>query len=555
MTKRPELTEWQTAFLSRTRQFSDDPNTPVRLNERRRGTHVGQLILIVTVDTVSIQREPEGLQLAASEQFEIQVPRTPVGPPTATVHHDRFVGAPHVLYGRELCLYLDPSREWDPAGGANAFFNRLWDWLADAAAGSFSARDSLYHAIGGVPAGSEEAEMLALHQEVPERPTLWWGVRRSPDRVDVRSSFISDAVPIVYLPLAHPLPYGVGDTITDLLARFAFHDDPLATTAAQMLQAAATRESAAQGMYLMLGVPHPVGGARHAAAGWIDRDAVDALRAGTDAVLSAAIKWRRVSDDRPTVSTRRDVGTHAAGFLGATVTLLGCGALGSWFAEFAARAGAARIVLADEAKITRGLLVRQNYAELDVGRSKSEALADRLRAISDDVDVRRLTELTAEDAIASFINVDFIVDATANLAASMWLESIVARANTSQAVIAQIATDPSAGSRGIVTVRGTTDARSLPDIDVQVGRLVVQEPELEGYHAFWRRSAPADQITPVRGCSIPTFRGSAADEAAIAALAASALGRHRGLPVSGAHLFALPGGSNGEPARWIDASG
>ena len=87
------------------------------------------------------------------------------------------------------------------------------------------------------------------------------------------------------------------------------------------------------------------------------------------------------------MTTRRDHQRPVNWFEGKTVELWGCGALGSWIAEFLVRAGVATIILRDTGYVTAGLLVRQNFTELDVGRRKVDALADRLRAISDHVTV------------------------------------------------------------------------------------------------------------------------------------------------------------------------
>jgi hypothetical protein len=553
MSGRHDLTAWQAAFLADTRELSGQADRPIRLNERRHRNGRGHLVLVITVDTSGMITVPGGLALNQREQVEVHVPEDSSKPPAVVVGHDRFVGAPHVLYGRELCLYLDAAREWDPTGGATSFFNRLWDWLADAAAGRFSARDSLYHAIGGVPAGTEEAETLTLRDELPDRSALLWGVRRTRVRVDVQNQPVDGAAPVVFVPAAAAFPYGVGDTIGDLLDRFALNHDSLLSVVPRVLHSAACRSAAENGLYLLLGVPHPAGGAKHVAAAWIDAAGAKTLRSATASVQVIPLNWRRISDDRPAVATRRDVSTHASGFLGASITLYGCGAIGSWFAEFATRAGATRIVLADSALINRGLLVRQNYRESDVGRPKSDALADRLRAISDGLNVQQLIELDWTAAATAFTSADFIVDATANLAAAVSLQSLVQQFPSPDAVVAQIATDPTFGTHGLVTVRGTNDHRTLAEIDSEVGRIVVHDPTLEAYHGFWERAAPADQITPVRGCSIPTFRGSAADEAAVAALATSTLGRHRGLQLTGTHLFALPADSaDTAPSRWIE---
>jgi hypothetical protein len=82
-----------------------------------------------------------------------------------------------------------------------------------------------------------------------------------------------------------------------------------------------------------------------------------------------------VSDERTEVATRRDSQRPASAFYGKTVELWGCGGLGSWIAEFIARAGARRLILRDSGATSSGLLVRQNYTEDDVGLAKVTQLA------------------------------------------------------------------------------------------------------------------------------------------------------------------------------------
>ena len=65
------------------------------------------------------------------------------------------------------------------------------------------------------------------------------------------------------------------------------------------------------------------------------------------------------------------------------MVLWGCRGLGSWAGEFLARAGVARVTVCDPAAVTGPLLVRQDFTENGVGISKADALARRLRAVSD----------------------------------------------------------------------------------------------------------------------------------------------------------------------------
>ncbi|MFC7962417.1 ThiF family adenylyltransferase [Rhodococcoides kroppenstedtii] len=300
----------------------------------------------------------------------------------------------------------------------------------------------------------------------------------------------------------------------------------------------------------MLAVPHPAGGPHHLLGGRLTATTADALRRftrkhGTVARLDPTIinaetpiEWCSVSDERQEVTTRRDDNRPVNGFYGQTVHIWGCGGLGSWLAEFIARAGASAITVCDPGIVTGGLLVRQNYNEADIGQTKADALAARLRAIRDD-----LTVIVAEGSVpdrADFLSADLIIDATVSHSITTYLDAIAGEACT--ALIAQVATDARTGSLGIANVCGPGAACTPSQLDEQAGRSILANSELELYHALWEDADADDELTPTRGCSVPTFHGSAADLAAVSATLVNMIGLHlQGAepPVSGTHLVAL----------------
>ncbi|SMQ72343.1 ThiF family protein [Plantibacter sp. VKM Ac-1784] len=488
------------------------------------------------------------MKLEPNEQFLIVVAPEATRPPDVLVVHNRFVGYPHVMHGRQLCVYLDPSREWNPAQLAVGFIDRLWEWLVDATAGRFAASDSLYHAIGGVPSGARAETVLVVRDDVPNTPTRLYGAYRTERRVDVHSQPRESSFPILSWPCGGPLPLGAGDTLSELLAAIGDTGDAFL----EALRVLASRgDAGARPLMFVLGVPHPAGGASQLVAGRITESDAAALGSRTSPAEIMKIDWCSVSDERPVVTRRRDAESAAAGFRGASVFLYGCGALGSWMAEFMVRAGVASITLTDPGRILGGLLVRQNYVEDDVGDIKSTALARRLRSISDQVVVNDLATSTEEPTSASVLAADFVIDATANVAASQLLQTVLASFPNRRGVLAQVATDPAHGVRGIATVAGVGDDRPLREIDDAAGRLVTDRPDLEDFHSFWALTAPSHLVTPTRGCSIPTFHGSAADMAAIAGILVSTLARHRGATASGSQVFRLPE-PQGVNAAWIE---
>jgi hypothetical protein len=510
------------------------------------------LPLVVSIDTSAIAYVEGGLQLNPSEQFLLVVPEEPTRPPDVLVMHDRFVGFPHVMHGRQLCVYLDPSREWNPANLALGFADRLWAWLTDASAARFAAGDSLYHAIGGVPSGATADTVLVVREDVANSPTRLHGVFRTDRRIDLQSGPTSGSFPILSWPCAKPLPLGAGDTLRELLDAINNTEGQVADPFLDALRAQASRSDAVgHALYFLLSVPHPAGGPTQVVAGRLNATAAAAMRKGSPELNATIIEWCAVSDERDAVTTRRDTETAAAGFFGASVYLYGCGALGSWIGELIVRAGAASVTLNDPGRILGGLLVRQNYVEDDVGQTKSTALAQRLERLADRATVLDAAVASTEDHGLALAAADFIIDATANVAAAQMLQSVLMRIPERVGIVAQVATDPAHGNKGLLTIAGVGDFRALFDIDNAAGESVVARYDLEEFHTFWAQRIPTNQITPTRGCSIPTFHGSAADMAAIAGILVSTLARHRGSGKSGTHMFRLPA-QDRTCAAWIE---
>jgi hypothetical protein len=511
------------------------------------------------------------------EDFVLWIGETDFSPPLVEVQHDRFVGFPHVLHGRQLCIYLDVAREWNPRLGVSSTVDRLHDWLKDAAANRFDPDTSLFHAVGGVPYGSRRLPTVVVRDDCPTvRAQSGYLVKRTDHRLDLHFARTqSEQVQIPVVGLTMPLPLGIGHTFIEVLARL---DDPFADSwlgtypkhppqspvFLTALAASASRMPEGSPQMFALTVPHPTGGPPHLLVGTIPGDAADRLRrhvrnrrAPLISVstrtfdLETPVEWCPVSDERGSVTTRRDSASPVNAFHGTTVHVWGCGGLGSWIAEFLTRAGARRLVLCDPGTITGGLLVRQNFTELDLGNGKAEALRERILAIRDDIEVDAHSGIIPEDLLATFSTAHVVIDATVSLRIGQLLDQMASAAV--RPLIAQVATDVKTGTLGILSVSAPGTSLGANEIDRRVGTAVKVDGGLEPFHTFWTEVRDVDELVPTRGCSVPTFHGSAADMAAVAASLTSLLGSHVSAtaPVSGTHLIALPHSPVGPFHRFI----
>ena len=511
----------------------------------------------VTLDTTAFEPVEGGLQVETHEQlFIVVTPGFPGVPPEVHVAHHRWAGFPHVLQGSRLCLYLNPATEWNPLSGVTSFLGRLWDWFADAIANRFDPTAALYQPVGGVFHRTKGAPTVVVTDALGNLST---GFRIASvalrSRTEHRVDLLADGEDLpangfrgVLVVLCHGLPYGGGVYLSDLAV--AIRGQESRKQRKQFLTAVtkAARGLPADGhLHVVIAVPnrHLAGQARFHLIGWrLPRSTVaKALEATSHRHQPESphpddeprVQWTYIDDVRTAVTARRDHARPVNWFEGKTVELWGCGALGSWIAEFLVRAGAAMIILRDTGYVTAGLLVRQNFTELDVGRRKVDALADRLRAISDQVIVIEQPGV-AQAALQSVVDADVIIDCTVNTGVAVAIDQAQA-SGTLPTPVMQVATDNDSATLGILTISTGSPAARTNAIDKALRETVAADGTLHPYLAFWNRDSHPSLI-PTLGCSVPTFHGAATDTGAIAAqavsLAATALARR----LAAGYLFA-----------------
>lgn len=109
---------------------------------------------VISLDTSGLTKGSDGVRVRSREQFEIIIGSDfPFAPPTVRSIHRRWSGTPHVQWGQQLCLYVAPNVEWNPADGLQGFLERLTQWLESAAAGTLDPDGQPLHPPVAYPAG------------------------------------------------------------------------------------------------------------------------------------------------------------------------------------------------------------------------------------------------------------------------------------------------------------------------------------------------------------------------------------------------------------------
>ena len=484
-------------------------------------------------------RTRRGMSFRDRERLRIYIPAEfPFRRPHLQFAHTRFKGEPHVQWGNSICLHQAPEAEWQPSDGMYGFCDRMHDWFAAAGAGQLDPDDAPLHppviysgtdlcvvAQVDAPAITSGVPWLgrANMQAVGERrlDLVGWTALSEWEHNPARET--SDAFALV-LPRALPLEFPtkvweLTKALRNAGADLAFLLPALRLTALSTLPG--------RPALMVIGAPMRRRAAgeplrQHLTAWRLDGKQVDLLRAyalkggelEVDAVVEwmvgASVEWCRVLEDRPEIVNRRDERSPASWVRGRRVLLLGCGALGSSVAELLVRAGAASLTLVDNGLVKPGILVRQRYADPDIGNLKSYSLQDRLRTLGLGCEVAaRYADLAKEAALKGEEEFDLVVDATASRSVAHRLEQDLA---TSGLACPLLALAVSAGAQhGSVLVRmpgsrhgpvGLARMAKLAALSRDAGHLLVD--------AFWPKDPP-DMLQPEPGCSEPTFSGSAAD--------------------------------------------
>ncbi|MGH3276103.1 MAG: ThiF family adenylyltransferase, partial [Streptosporangiaceae bacterium] len=240
-----------------------------------------------------------------------------------------------------------------------------------------------------------------------------------------------------------------------------------------------------------------------------------------DWVARAETSWVRVMEARAEVTVRRDTNSSTKWVRGRRVVVLGCGALGGPIVEFCVRAGAVEVVAIDNDVVTPGILVRQPYADGDIGTPKALALASRLNRIRPDQPVRPVVGAAQAVLLVDgepAPDADLVIDATADSAVSSLLELRRTRSEGAWPPVLSVMIGHDA-RRGVATIakRGATGAgRHL----LRRLALAARGPDadrLDDVAAdFFPAEPRAAMFQPEPGCSSPTFTGSAADLSALA---------------------------------------
>ena len=109
----------------------------------------------------------------------------------------------------------------------------------------------------------------------------------------------------------------------------------------------------------------------------------------------------------------------------ANVLVVGLGGVGAYAAEMLVRSGVGRMTIADADSVSESNINRQLIAlHSTIGRPKSEVLAERLRDINPDIELRVVTDYIKDEKTYTLLDIeryDYVVDAIDTLSPKLAL--------------------------------------------------------------------------------------------------------------------------------------
>lgn len=539
----PELSRGQQLALLQLVDIAANSNGALEVLELAAESKLKDYIWVHLSLETKDYRTGNGLAFRDRERISLHIPPDfPFKKPDIYFKHTRFIGTPHVQWGCSICLYQSGETEYDPSDGMFGFFDRVEQWMRAAGKGELDPDDAPLHPPVAYTTSSTTFVVRADTPAGMANDGIWIGradLRKvRDDRFDlVAWTKLDDwgdadlghpvaAALLFDKPLATEFPTKVNDLIE--LVENAGLSFGLLYTLLKLFSLVGSEEEPA---YFVLGAPM-----RRKAAGeplrphltiWeIGPDTLKTLRAmvrskGEDGaardelakwMVNAGVRWCDVLEDRPEIVNRRDGRTLLAALSGKRVLLLGCGALGSAVAEMVLRCGAAKLHLVDCGIVKPGILVRQRYADSDIGSEKAYALQAHLQAIGLQCVLTADRNNLANQALSRFDlqEWDLVIDATASASVTRRIEEEL---KTHSLPIPMLSMSVSAeAENGSVLVK-MPQYRGGP-------HHIARQAKLEAFaknaghslvKAFWPERETVKVFQPEPGCSAPTFIGSAAD--------------------------------------------
>lgn len=575
------LSPGQRAALTQLEEIAASPSDALRIVKatcREPGAWL-YVDILLSCDHITPAPGTAGIRLMARERFTLSIPTGfPFDVPTASVPHTRFADRPHVQQKKNLCLYQATSTEWKASDGMYGFIDRLNEFLKQAISGPGDALGDPIHPPAAFPS-SFDGPVIVVKPDAPKvdgGPWKGFAEIASPyphlrELVSWREN-LDDESHLGVAPaffLAEPFPFEYPEKVFDLLVLLSARGIPFHAFVFQCLRAV-LRSPPNTPITVLVGTPmRGISGStdlkQHITAWSIPTDSpgFKALSLAAPMFLSepespeekeawdrfvkwaasgeSKVSWIPVYEERPEIIVRRDRETAMDWFRDKTISLWGCGAIGTATAEILVRAGVKKLNLCDNGRVRPGILVRQFFEHEDLGKRKTEALSKRLLRINPHLEIATYTGnlLYLLDKENRWMSADMVIDSTG---ANNLLSKLELVRKDSTGPVPQIVSMAVGhlADRAMLCISPESHTGGPSDVVRRAKIKCASSHDLSPYaEEFFPADARHKPFQPEPGCSEPTFTGSMADVLSLASrmLLATAESFKEPSPLAQAHFF------------------
>lgn len=472
----------------------------------------------------------------------------------------RYMGKPHVQWGKKLCLYQAPDVEWDPADGMFGYISRLDLFLKMASLNQLDLDDAPLHPPVAYLSAKIDYKIIPNKNTPSFEGDFWLGAA---ELIKLnKNSFIvnnwSNANNIVknnynaaVILSNKEMPFEYPESLSKLL--FLLKKNGLdIIKCIQHLQLVASKNKSGKSLIIIIGTPMRgpiINRKQHLLAWYINIKATRDLlgfkkitknSSSTSKQVSFSkfvnyaeksdVQWCQILENREEIIVPRDKNSPASYLRNKTLELWGCGAIGSHIAEFIVRVKPKKLNIYDYGIVKPGLLSRQLFNENDIGENKAKALGNRINKIYSqlhkvEIESHNLNVLSLLDG-KQVESSRIIIDTTASKKVLRKIDGELLNRNLKGKILSIVI--DSKAMRGMIVIRSEKSNSGIIDIIRRSHRVLCENNNEQWLSAFFPKEMDNSNslIQPEPGCSDPTFYGSETDLSTISGLMLNCISRN-----------------------------
>ncbi|MBK8945358.1 MAG: ThiF family adenylyltransferase [Ignavibacteriae bacterium] len=515
----------------------------------------------ISIPTKLYEKCTDGFNFRPRERMTILIHTDfPYTIPSTYFSDYRYIGKPHVQWGKKICLYQAPDVEWDPADGMFGYISRLDLFLKKASLNQLDLDDAPLHPPVAYLSAKIDYKIIPNKNTPSFEGDFWLGATEL-IKLNKESLIISDwkdlkqikksALNAAAILMKKDMPFEYPSSLSHLI--FLLEKNGLdIVKCIKHLQLVAEKNKSTNPLIIIIGTPMrgpTINRKQHLLAWYINIKATRYLLGFSNIkrninsigrninlekfieyAQKSEVQWCQILENREEIIIPRDNNSPTTYFRNKTIDLWGCGAVGSHIAEFLVRVKPKKLNIFDNGIVKPGLLSRQLFNENDIGENKAKALGNRINKIYShlhkvEIQSYNLNILSLLDE-KQMENSRIIIDTTASKKVLRKLDGELLNRKLKGKILSIVI--DSKAMRGMIVIKADKSNCGIIDIIRRSHRVLCENNNEQWLSAFFPKQMDNSDslIQPEPGCSDPTFYGSETDLSTLSGLMLNCISRN-----------------------------